>query len=131
MIPWFKGVWGCVVLHMGEVRGGIASLIEHFLRDVLRLQGKTETLVCLGVSVHVAEYERMFRNTQLEERDKELAARVCRALCRGRVIKEIAARKGTPIEEHLQIVFNAVDRPGFSSKDYADAPQLSPTVVDR
>jgi hypothetical protein len=65
---------------MGEVRSGIASLIEVFLRDVLRLEGKGEALVHLGVHIYVAECERIFRDSQLEERNKDLAARVCRAL---------------------------------------------------
>ena len=116
---------------MGEVRSGIASLIEVFLRDVLRLEGKGEALVHLGVHIYVAECERIFRDSQLEERNKDLAARVCRALCRASVTKEIAARKGTPIEGHLRIVLGAVDPPGFSSKDCTDTPPLSPAMVDR
>jgi hypothetical protein len=37
----------------------------------------------------------------------------------------------TPIDGHLQIVLGAIAPPGFSSKDYADAPPLSPALVDR
>jgi hypothetical protein len=109
---------------MGEVRSGVAALIEVFLKDVLRLEGKTEAQVCESVRVNVAEYEMMFRDAQLEDRDKDLAARVCRALCRRRILREIAAREGTEIEGHLQIVLSAIAPPGFSSKDYADAPPL-------
>ena len=123
--PLAKGVWGRVVLRMGEVRSGVASLIEVFLRDVLRLEGETEAQVRERVPIHVAEYERMFRDSQLEEGNKDLAARVCRALCRRSVIKEMAKRGGTPTEAHLQIVLSTIAPPGFSSKDYADAPPLS------
>jgi Predicted 3'-5' exonuclease related to the exonuclease domain of PolB len=76
---------------MGEVRSSIAALIEVFLKDVLCLEGETEAQVREGVRIHVAEYEGMFRAAQLEERDKDLAARVCRALCRRRIIKLVQA----------------------------------------
>jgi|ERR1700733_16859 len=102
---------------MGDVRSGIAALIEVFLRDVLRLEGKTEAHVCESVRVHVGEYERMFRDSQLEQRNKDLVAHVCRALCRARVIKEMVRHKGTQIEAHLKIVLNAIDPPAFSLKD--------------
>jgi hypothetical protein len=116
---------------MGEVRSGVAALIEVFLRDVLRLKGKTDAQIRESVCIHVAEYEMMFRDAQLEERDKDLAARVCRALCRRRVLREIAARERTPAEGHLQIVLSAIAPSGFSSKDYADAPPLPAAPDDR
>jgi len=103
---------------MGEVRSGIAALIEVFLKDVLRLEGETEAQVREGVRIHVAEYERVFA-VQLEERDKDLSARVCRALCRRRIIKKMEQCEGTPTEEHLKIVLSAIDPPGFSSKHSA------------
>jgi hypothetical protein len=116
---------------MGEVRSGVAALIEVFLKDVLRLEGETEARVRERVPIHVAEYERMFRDSQVDEGNKGLAAKVCRALCRRRVIEEILAGEGMPIGRHLQIVLGAIERPGFSSTDYADAPPLSPALVDR
>jgi hypothetical protein len=73
-----------------------------------------------GACVHfyIVDYEVMFRANQLEERNKDLAAKVCRALCRWRVIKEMAQRVGTPTEAHLQKGFSAIDPPpGFSSQD--------------
>jgi len=102
---------------MGEVQSRVAALIEVFLRDVLRLEGRTEDDVGQRVRFHVLEYEGMFRASQAGQRDKDLAARVCRALCRSRVVKEIALRTGTTAAEHLQIVLNAIASPGFSSKD--------------
>jgi len=102
---------------MGGVRSGIAALIEVFLKDVLRLEGETEAQVRECVRTHIGEYERMFSTAQLEERNKDLAANVCRALCRRRVIQEMAQREGTPTEAHLQMVLNAIDRPDFSLKD--------------
>ena len=117
--------------HMGKVRSGIAALIEVFLKDVLRLEGETEAQVRERVPIHVAEYERMFRDSQLEEGNKDLAAKVCRALCRRSVIKDMAKRGGTPTEAHLQIVLGSIAPPGFSSKDYADAPPISPALDDR
>jgi hypothetical protein len=97
---------------MGEVRGGIAALIEVFLKDVLRLEGETEARVREGVRTHVAEYEWVFA-VQLEERNKDLAARVCRALCRRCIIKKMEQCEGTPTEEHLKLVLSAIDPPGF------------------
>jgi hypothetical protein len=69
------------------------------------------------VRIHVAEYEGMFRAAQLEERDKDLAARVCRALCRRRIIKNMEQCGGMPTEAHLKIVLRAIDLPGFSLSD--------------
>jgi hypothetical protein len=116
---------------MGQVRSGVAALIEVFLKDVLRLEGETEARIRERVPIHVAEYERMFRDSQVDEGNRDLAAKVCRALCRRRVIEEILAGEGMPIGRHLQIVLGAIERPGFSSTDCADAPPLSPALVDR
>jgi hypothetical protein len=102
---------------MSEVRSGVAAIIGVFVKDVLRLEGKTAEQVGDGVRGHVAEYEKMFRDAQFGERDKDLAARVCRALCRGGITREIAQRVGTPAEGHLQIALGAVPSPGFSAND--------------
>src|SRR5277367_2318972 len=98
---------------MGKVRSGIAALIEVFLKDMLRLEGDTEAQVRERVPIHVAEYERMFRDSQVDECNKDLAAKVCRALCRRRVIEEILAEEGMPTGRHLQIVLGAIAPPGF------------------
>src|SRR5271169_2018864 len=116
---------------MGEVRSGVAALIEVFLKDVLRLEGETEAQVRERVPIHVAEYERMFRDSEVDQGNKDLAAKVCRALCRRRVIEEILAEEGMPIGRHLQIVLSTIAPPGFSSKDYADAPPLPAALIDR
>ena len=102
---------------MREIRGGIAALIEVFLKDVLRLEGDTEAHIGERTRIHIAEYEGMFSAAQLQERDKDLAAKICRALCRSRVIKELALRQGTPTAAHLQIVLSAIARPDFSLMD--------------
>ena len=77
---------------MGEVRGSVAALVEVFLKEALRLEGESEVHVGERVRFYISEYERIFRDAQQEERDKDLAAKVCRALCRRRVIKEMAQR---------------------------------------
>ena len=102
---------------MGKVRSGVAALIEVFLNDVLRLSCKTEAQIRETVRIHVSEYEMMFRDAQLEERDKDLAARVCRALCRRSIIKEMAHREGTPTEAHLGIALGSIEPPRFSLND--------------
>jgi hypothetical protein len=102
---------------MGEIRRNLAALIEVFLRDALRLEGRTADDVGQRVRFHVLEYEGMFRETQVAQRDKDLAARVCRALCRWRIIKEMTVREGTPTEGHLRLVLDAIAPPGFSKND--------------
>jgi hypothetical protein len=102
---------------MGELRSSVAALIEVFLQDVLRLEGKLEAHIDERGHFYISEYERIFRDAQLEVRDKNLAAKVCRALCRRRVSKEMALREGTPTEAHLQLVLDAVEPPVFSVDD--------------
>jgi hypothetical protein len=102
---------------MGEVRGSVAALVEVFLKEALRLEGESEVHVGERVRFYISEYERIFRDAQQEERDKDLAAKVCRALCRRRVINEMAQRDGTSSGAHLQLVLDAVDPPGFSLND--------------
>jgi hypothetical protein len=102
---------------MGEVRSGVAAIIGVFVKDVLRLEGKTAVQVADVVRLHIAEYERMFREAQTEERDKDLAARVCRALSRSAIAKEMKKREGTPTEVHLLIALGAIPWPGFSAND--------------
>ena len=60
---------------MGEVRSGVAALIEVFLKDVLRLEGETGARVRERVPIHVAEYERMFRDSQVNEGIRTLPQR--------------------------------------------------------
>jgi hypothetical protein len=102
---------------IGEVRSGVAAVIDVFVKDVLRLDGKTAVQVGDGVRRHTAEYEKMFRDSQIGERDKDLAARVCRALCRSAIAKEMKQREGTTTEVHLLIALGAIPSPGFSDSD--------------
>jgi hypothetical protein len=73
---------------MGEIRSDIRALMEVFLRGVLRLEGETRADIGQCVHFYIVDYEVMFRANQLEERNKDIAAKVCRALCRWRVKKE-------------------------------------------
>jgi hypothetical protein len=43
---------------------------------------------------------------------KDQAARVCRALCRTRVVAETHQRRGTRLEGHLKLVLSIMDRVG-------------------
>jgi hypothetical protein len=43
------------------------------------------------------------------KRMKDSAARVCRGLCRSRVLEEMRRRKGTSTAEHLKIVLSVID----------------------
>jgi hypothetical protein len=102
---------------MGKLRSSIAALIEVFLNDVLRLEGNPEGQVRESVRIFVADYERIFSVTRSKDRDRNLAASVCRALCRARVVEEMAKREGTPTAAHLKAVLSAIDRPTFSLKE--------------
>ena len=43
---------------------------------------------------------------------KDQAARVCRALCRTRVVAEMHQRRGTRLADHLRLVLSIMDRAG-------------------
>ncbi len=83
--------------------------IEAFLQDVLALEGEISHLVREGVRRHLTIYEKQFREAEPDKRMKDTAARVCRGLCRARVLDEIRRRKGTLTEQHLKIVLKVID----------------------
>jgi hypothetical protein len=58
---------------------------------------------------YLAIYEKQFRDAETAKRMKDKAARVCRRLCRARIVEEIQRRKGTSTGGHLQIVLSVID----------------------
>jgi hypothetical protein len=92
--------------------------IEGFLRDVLALEGEHSNLVREGVRVLLANYERQFRNAEMNKRMKNKAAHACHMLCRARVVEEMQRRKGTLTAVRLKIVLGVIDGPTiFPLKD--------------
>jgi hypothetical protein len=83
--------------------------IEAFLKDVLALEGEISHLVREGVRRRLTVYENQFRDGEPNKRMKDTAARVCRGLCRVRVLDEIRRRKGSSTREHLKIVLGVID----------------------
>ena len=55
-------------------------------------------------------FEAIFRAQETNKRMRDQAARVCRALCRTRVVAEMHQRRGTHIAEHLKLVLTIIDR---------------------
>jgi hypothetical protein len=86
--------------------------IELFLTAVLALAGEDPEAVREGVRVALADCEAIFRAREDNKRLKDQAARVCRALCRTRVVAEMHQRRGTRLEEHLKLVVSIMDRAG-------------------
>jgi hypothetical protein len=84
--------------------------IELFLTDVLALAGEDPEAVREGVRVALANCEAIFREDN--KRMKDQAARVCRALCRTRVVAEMHQRRGTRLADHLKLVLSIMDRAG-------------------
>jgi hypothetical protein len=82
--------------------------IELFLREVLRIEGANSNEIREDTRFYLAEYERMFREAELDEPEKTQAAERCRALCRARVVEEMSRCKGTSTETHLKIVLDEV-----------------------
>jgi hypothetical protein len=82
--------------------------IESFLADVLALTGEDPEAIREGVRVALADCEAIFRAKETNKRDQ--AARICRALCRTRVVAEMHQRRGTRIAEHLKLVLSIIDR---------------------
>jgi hypothetical protein len=77
--------------------------IEAFLADVLALAGEEPDAVPEGVRVALSDCEAIFRAQETNKRMRDQAARVCRALCRTRVVAEMHQRRGTGIAEHLKL----------------------------
>ena len=84
--------------------------IESFLADVLALAGEEPDAVSEGVRVALNDCEAIFRTREDNKRMKDQAARVCRALCRTRVVAEMHQRRGTRLAEHLKLVLTIIDR---------------------
>jgi hypothetical protein len=86
--------------------------IELFLTDVLALAGEDPEAVREGVRVALADCEAIFPAREDNMRMKDQAARVCRALCRTRVVAEMHQRRGTRLADHLKLVLSIMDRAG-------------------
>ena len=83
--------------------------VEAFLRDVLALEGENYVDVRRGVRHRLTGYEKLFRDAEPDEQMKEKEAHSCRALCRARVLEEIARHKRTETAEHLKLVLDIVN----------------------
>jgi hypothetical protein len=86
--------------------------IELFLTDILALAGEDPEAVREGVDVALADCEAIFRVREDNKRMKDQAARVCRSLCRTRVVAEMHQRRGTRLADHLKLVLSIMDRAG-------------------
>jgi len=94
------------------------SIGDVFLRDVLPLEGIAPNEIRESVRQHLAVYERQAWNAEPNKHMKDQATHACRALCRNRVVEEIARHRGTPTADHLKIVLSVIDGPArFPLKD--------------
>lgn len=84
--------------------------IQDLLTQVQSLDGNA-SLIREGVSRHLAACENQFREEEPDYRGKDVAAQMCRILCRMYVDLEIERWWGTPIATHLQIVRTLIDEP--------------------
>ena len=88
--------------------------IEDFLGDVLALEDEDDpSVIREGVRRHLAVYEKHFRDAEPNKRMKDTAVKVCRRLCRARVVEEIPRHKGTSTAEHLKLVLSVIDAAAF------------------
>jgi len=85
--------------------------IEAFLRDVLALEREERNVARAQTRFHLAVYENLFRDSEIDERQKDAAALRCRMLCRLRVGEEIAKHSGTPTAEHLKLILEVIGGP--------------------
>jgi hypothetical protein len=84
--------------------------IESFLADVLALAGEDPEAIRRGVRAAIGDCEAIFRAQESNEHMRDQAGRVCRALCRSRVVAEMHQRRGTRLANHLKLVLDAIDR---------------------
>ena len=85
--------------------------VEAFLKDTLGDEGKNPNVIRENTRRHLAVYEQMFRDGELDQRKKDEAARRCRELCRQRAVEQIFRCKDTQTEAHLQIVLRVIEGP--------------------
>jgi hypothetical protein len=69
--------------------------IESFLGDVLAHAGEEPDAVREGVRVALADCEAIFRTREDNRRMRDRAARVCRTLCRTRIVAEMPSGAGS------------------------------------
>ena len=81
-----------------------------------RSREKTRSAVREGVRVALADCEAIFRVREDNKRMKDQAARVCRALCRTRVVAEMHQRRGTRLADHLKLVLSIMDAGGYDGR---------------
>ena len=74
--------------------GPMDNRIEAFLQDVLALEGEISHLIRQRVRRHLTICEKQFRDAVPNKRMKDTAARVCRGLCRARMLDEIRRFQG-------------------------------------
>jgi hypothetical protein len=84
--------------------------VEAFLADVLALEANA---IRQGVRGALTDCEQIFRAQEVNKRMREKAAHACQALCRARVVEEMALRKGTSTAEHLKLALTVIDGPRF------------------
>jgi hypothetical protein len=97
---------------MARLEGCQGGTPDSFLTDVLALAGEDPEAAREGVRVALADCEAIFRVRENNKRMKDQAARVCRALCRTRVVAEMHQRRGTQLADHLKLVLSIIDRLG-------------------
>jgi hypothetical protein len=84
--------------------------IQDFLKHVQSLDGDS-SLIRESVSRRLAACENQFREDQPDIRGKDVAAQMCRILCRTYVDLEIERWWGTSIAAHFQIVRTLIAEP--------------------
>ena len=94
--------------------------IELFLTDILALAGENPEAVQEGARVALADCEAIFRGREDNKRMKDQASRVCRSLCRTRVVAEMHQRRGSRLADHLRLVLSIMDGAGTTG----GAPRL-------
>jgi len=94
--------------------------IELFLTDILALAGENPEAVQEGARVALADCEAIFRVREDKKRMKDQASRVCRSLCRTRVVAEMHQRRGSRLADHLRLVLSIMDGAGTTG----GAPRL-------
>ena len=62
---------------------------DAFLNEVLPLEGGVSNTIREGVRIHLAVYEKQFRDAEPDKSKRNEAAQQCLDLCRKRVVEKI------------------------------------------
>jgi hypothetical protein len=83
--------------------------VETFLTNVMALSGRDPHEIRAGVLRYLSACENQYRAAETDERRMDLAAQMCRTLCRVRVVLEAERSRSELFGDHWPMVLDIID----------------------